>query len=89
MSAYRDLDGYLAAESLIAQPTSARRLEALASYLNVPWPWFRRRCEELALAGVDDIAHPRSRLLSTRGLNTAVRYVAYIDSLEGHDLARR
>jgi hypothetical protein len=88
-STYRDLDGYLAAESLIAQPTSARRLEALASYLNVPWPWFRRRCEELALAGVDDIAHPRSRLLSTRGLNTAVRYVAYIDSLEGDDLARR
>lgn len=88
-AAYRDVSGQLAAESLIAQPTSARRLGAVASYLDVPWQWFRRRCEELAAAGIDDIAHPRSRLLSTRGLNTAVRYVAYLDTLEGADLAGR
>lgn len=88
-STYRDIDGYLVSGSLIGQPTPARRLTTMASYLDVPWKWFRRRCEELALASVDDIAHPRSRLLSTRGLNTAVRYVAYIDSLEGDDLARR
>jgi hypothetical protein len=88
-STYRDIAGHLAADSLIVQPTPARRLEALACYLGVPWQWFRRRCEELAIAGVDDIAHPRSRLLSTRGLNTAIRYVAYIDTLQGADLARR
>ncbi|MGY4770913.1 hypothetical protein ACXC9Q_28720 [Kribbella sp. CWNU-51] len=86
-AAYRDIAGQLAAESLVAQPTSAMRLAAMASYLNVPWQWFRRRCEELAVAGVDDIVHPRSRLLSTRGLNTAVRYVAYLDTLEGADRA--
>ncbi|MFG1626237.1 hypothetical protein [Kribbella sp. NPDC049227] len=88
-SVYREIDGYLAAGSLIDQPTAARRLAAMASYLDVSWQWFRRRCEELAVASVDDIAHPRSRLLSTLGLNTAVRYVAYLDSLEGDDLARR
>jgi hypothetical protein len=88
-STYRDLAGQLSVNSLIARETPERRLRAMASYLNVPWPWFKRRCEELAAAGVDDIAHPRSRLLSTRGLNTAIRYVAYIDDLQGAELAHR
>jgi hypothetical protein len=74
--------GHVSADPLNGESTSARRLAALASYLNVPWPWFHRRCEELAIAGVEDIAQPRSRLLSTLGLNTAIRYVAYIDTLE-------
>ena len=72
---------------LVAQPMSAMRLAAMASCLNVPWQWFRRQCEELAVAGIDDIVHPGSRLLSTRGLNTAVRCVAYLDALEGADRA--
>jgi transcriptional regulator with XRE-family HTH domain len=88
-SSYRDIAGHLAAESVTDRATPVGRLEAIAEYLNVPWGWFRMRCEELAAAGVDDIAHPRSRLLSTRGLNTAIRYVAYINDLEGADLARR
>ncbi|TCC08509.1 hypothetical protein [Kribbella soli] len=71
----------MSAESLIGETTSERRLGALAGYLNVPWQWFRRRCEGLATVGVDDIAHPRSRLLSTQGLNTAIRYVAYINDI--------
>ncbi|WP_165956593.1 hypothetical protein [Kribbella antibiotica] len=86
---YRRLAGEVVSDSLTSQATPARRLAALASYLDVPWGWFRRRCVELAAVGVDDIAHPRSRLLSTRGLNTAIRYVAYIDVLEGDDFARR
>lgn len=71
----------------MGEPTC--RLAAMAGYLNVPWLWFQTRFEELAVAGVDDIARPRRRLLSTRGLNTALRYVAYIDTLEGAELARR
>jgi hypothetical protein len=78
-STYREIDRHLDAESTVAQPTPAGRLKALASHLNIPWGWFRTRCEELALIGVDGIAHPRSRLLSTNGLNTAIRYVAYLD----------
>lgn len=88
-TAYREIDDHLAAESVTDRATPAERLEVIAEYLNVPWEWFRTRCQELAVAGVDDIAHPRSRLLSTRGLNTAIRYVAYIDTLEGAELARR
>lgn len=80
-SMFRAIASQVSAESLIAETTSERRLRALAGYLNVPWPWFRKRCEELAAVGVDDIAHPRSRLLSTQGLNTAIRYVAYINDI--------
>jgi hypothetical protein len=86
---YGEIDEHLGAESVIAQPTSAGRLQALAEYLNVPWGWFHARCRELAAAGVDGIAHPRSRLLSTKGLDTAIRYVAYINNLKGVHLARR
>ncbi|TDW24139.1 hypothetical protein [Kribbella kalugense] len=60
----------------VTEQSSKRRLEAIANRLDVPWPWFQRRCAELAHEGVDDIAHPRSRLLSTRGLNAAIRYIA-------------
>ncbi|WP_164603026.1 hypothetical protein [Streptomyces sp. SID13031] len=86
-SAYRDIDRRLAAESMIAFECSAGRLEAMADYLGVSWRWFRGRCEELAVAGLDGIARPRSRHLSTRGLDTAVRYVAHIDAIEGTYLA--
>lgn len=89
MATYRDIATHLATESVPTPTASAARLEAIAAYLNVPWTWFRTRCHEVALCGVDDIAHPRSRLLSTRGLNTAVRYVANLDTLEGPAPARR
>lgn len=88
-SVFREVADLASTGSLVAELTSERRLEAIAGYLEVPWPWFQRRCQELAVAGVDDIADPRSRLLSTRGLSTAIRYVAYINSLEGAGFARR
>jgi hypothetical protein len=88
-SVFREVADQVSAWSLVAEPTSARRLEAIASYLGVAWPWFQRRCEELAVAGADDLANPRSRLLSTRGLNTAIRYVAYINTVQGAELACR
>lgn len=88
-SVFRDVADEVSQATLVAEASSRRRLQAIAAYLNVPWSWFQRRCEELATAGVDDLAHPRSRLLSTRGLNTAIRYVAYIDELEGAELACR
>jgi hypothetical protein len=81
-STYRELSGQLASESIVGHPTAAGRLEALADYLGIPWGWLRNRCQELALVGVDGIVQPRSRLLSTDGLNTAIRYVAYLDRLE-------
>ncbi|GAA3537624.1 hypothetical protein GCM10022235_01300 [Kribbella ginsengisoli] len=87
VSEYREIERRLAARSMIAVECSAGRLEAMADYLGVPWRWFRRRCEELAVAGIEGIAQPRSRHLSTRGLDTAIRYVAHIDAIEGSYLA--
>jgi len=89
-STYREVSGQLAAESVVDHPTAAGRLEGLADYLGIPWGWLRNRCQALALVGVDGIAQPRSRLLSTDGLNTAIRYLAYLDRLgtiEGETLA--
>jgi hypothetical protein len=80
-SVFREVAGQVSGSSLVAESTGLGRLEAVASYLGVSWSWFHRRCTELAAAGVDDLARPRSRMLSTRGLNTAVRYVAYIYDL--------
>jgi hypothetical protein len=68
-------------EEVPTVPGGALVLQGQNRYLNMPWAWFRRRCEELAVAGVDDLAQPRSRLLSTQRLNTAIRDVAYIDDL--------
>lgn len=86
-STYRDVDRQLAAKSVIDSECSIGRLEAMADYLGVPWKWFRQRCEELAAAGLDGIVQPRSRHLSTRGLDAAVRYIAHIDAIEGNGLA--
>lgn len=88
---YVDVAKRSASQSIIAQPTPARRLEAMAGYLDIPWPWFRRRCQELALSGIEGLARPRSRLLSTDGFTTAIRYVAYLDKTRkptGADFAR-
>ncbi|WP_433018120.1 helix-turn-helix transcriptional regulator [Kribbella sp. CA-294648] len=87
-STYRDIARRLEVESVIACERSAGRLEAMADYLGISWSWFRRRCEELAAAGIDGIAQPRSRHLSTRGLDTAIRYIAHINTIEGVCLAR-
>jgi transcriptional regulator with XRE-family HTH domain len=73
---YRDISNHVATTSIIAQSTSVGRLQAMAAYLDIPWTWFATRCRELADAGVDGLAHPRSRLLSTEGLMDALRYVA-------------
>jgi hypothetical protein len=80
---YRDIAAAAANRSIISQPTAARRLEALAGYLNVPWRWFRQRCTELSAVGADGIAQPRSRLLSTMGLDLALSYVASLDRIQG------
>ncbi|MEV0792585.1 helix-turn-helix transcriptional regulator [Kribbella sp. NPDC050459] len=78
-SAYREIAGHAATKSIIAHPSPAGRLQAMATYLEVPWTWFAARCRELASAGVDGLAHPRSRLVSTDGLMAALRYVANVN----------
>ncbi|GAB3823100.1 hypothetical protein [Kribbella italica] len=76
---YREIAAAAASHSIINQPTAARRLEALAGYLNIPWRWFHKRCTELSAVGAGGIAQPRSRLLSTMGLDLALSYIASLD----------
>jgi hypothetical protein len=78
-SMYHDISRDAAAKSIVAQPTPVGRLQAMAAYLDISWTWFATRSRELAAAGVDGLAHPRSRLLSTEGLMTALRYVANLN----------
>lgn len=76
---YRETADHVAAHSIIAHPTPSGRLQAMAAYLGIQWAWFVSRCRELATAGVDGLAHPRSRHLSTDGLTIALNYVAHLD----------
>jgi hypothetical protein len=78
-SMYHDISRETADKSIIAHPTPAGRLHAMAAYLDIPWTWFANRSAELAATGIDGLAHPRSRLLSTEGLMTALRYVANLN----------
>lgn len=76
---FADATGYAHAHSVIAAETPAARLRALADYLDLDWPWLVRRCHELGEYGVAGIAQPRSRLLSTDGVDQACRFLASVD----------
>src|SRR5271170_501524 len=61
--------------SVIEADTPAARLQALARYLDVDWAWIQRRCRSLARAGTAGLLRPRSRLISTVGVDTACSYL--------------
>jgi hypothetical protein len=73
---YADAAGDAAADSVIAAPSSAQRLERLAHYLGMDWRWLQRRASEIAPDGWAGLVQPRSRLLSAAGLDLATRYLA-------------
>ncbi|MGX7829785.1 hypothetical protein ACTG9Q_32340 [Actinokineospora sp. 24-640] len=60
---------------MIAGPTPPARLRALADYLDLDWAWLTRRCADLGDYGTAGLAQPRSRLLSTAGLDKACRFL--------------
>lgn len=63
------------AHSLIEAPTAEGRLRALASYLDLPWSWLVERCGGLGRVGAAGLVQPRSRLISTAGVDAACSYV--------------
>lgn len=73
---FADATGYAHAHSIAAADTPGERLRALADYLELDWPWLVRRCAELGEYGSAGIAAPRSRLLSTDGVDQACRFLA-------------
>lgn len=73
---FADVTGYAHAHSLAAADSPGERLRALADYLQLDWPWLVHRCSELGEYGSNGIAAPRSRLLSTDGIDQACRFLA-------------
>jgi hypothetical protein len=72
---FADASGYARAHSAIAGRSPADRLRAFADYLDLDWLWLTRRCAELGDYGTAGLVQPRSRLLSTVGLDKACRFV--------------
>jgi len=77
---YGDITGYTRSHSAVAGATPAQRLHRLADYLSLDWLTLTRRCAELGEYGTAGIAEPRSRLLSTMGLDRACRYLGQLSA---------
>jgi len=75
LSDFREASGYAGAHSVIDAPSPAGRLRAMAGYLGVDWLWLRGRCRQLADVGTAGLLRPRSRLISTAGVDLACAYI--------------
>lgn len=73
---FADAAGQVSVKPINGGEDPQARLSALAEYLRLDSRWLGRRCAELAEHGTAGLARPRSRLLSTEGLDAACRYVA-------------
>jgi hypothetical protein len=67
--------GDVADRSIVKAATPAARLRLLADYLDLPWAWLVARCEALASNGATGLIRPRSRMISTAGLDAACAYM--------------
>jgi DNA-binding XRE family transcriptional regulator len=72
---FEQVAGDVAAQSIIEAAGPARRLSALADYLELDRAWLSRRCAEIGTQGTSSLIQSRSRLISPTGLDTACRYV--------------
>lgn len=72
---YADITGEATARSVTSATTPGGRVRAFADYLDLDWNWLTSRCTELGECGTAGLVEPRSRLLSTMGLDRACRYV--------------
>lgn len=72
---FGEVAGDVGTGSHIEAPSPARRLEALADFLNLEWGWLVRRSAEIARKGTYGLVQGRSRLISSAGLDAACAYV--------------
>jgi hypothetical protein len=68
--------GFGRAHSIIAAGTPIGRLRRLADYLHVDWGWLTTRAAQMSSAGIDGLVRPRSRLLSSAGIQHACEFLA-------------
>jgi hypothetical protein len=79
LSDFREVSGHASAHSVIDAPSPRGRLRALAHYLDINWPWLQGRCQQLANAGTAGLLRPRSRHISTAGVDVACAYIGRAD----------
>src|SRR5215475_9916494 len=73
---YADILRHAGSRSVTTANGAGGRLRALADYLHLDWSWLTRRCADLGEYGAAGVTEPRSRLLSTDGVDCACRYLA-------------
>jgi hypothetical protein len=75
---FSEVAGHVAAHSVTDDATPAGRLRLLADYLELDWAWLSRRCAGLGRVGCARLIQPHSRLLSTEGVDAALRFAGRI-----------
>jgi len=75
LSDFREASGHASAHSVIDAPSPRGRLRALAHYLGIDWTWLQRRCHRLAETGTTSLLRPRSRHISTTGVDAACAFI--------------
>jgi hypothetical protein len=70
------------AHSVTDDATPAGRLRLLADYLALDWAWLTRRCAGLGRVGCARLIQPHSRLLSTQGVDGALRFAGSISATQ-------
>ncbi len=75
---FSEVAGYVSAHSVTDDATPAGRLRLLAGYLALDWAWLTRRCAGLGGVGCARLIQPHSRLLSTQGVDAALRFAGSI-----------
>jgi hypothetical protein len=75
---FSDVAGYATGHSVTDDTTPAGRLRLLADYLALDWAWLTCRCAGLGRVGCARLIQPHSRLLSTQGIDAALRFAGSI-----------
>jgi hypothetical protein len=75
---FSEVAGHVTAHSVTEDAMPAGRLRLLADYLALDWAWLSRRCAGLGRVGCARLIQPRSRLLSTEGVDAALRFAGGI-----------
>jgi hypothetical protein len=79
---FSEIADHVTAHSVTDDATPAGRLRLLADYLELDRDWLSRRCAGLGRVGCARLIQPHSRLLSTAGLDAALRFAGKIAAPE-------
>jgi hypothetical protein len=82
---FSEVTGHVTAHSVTEAGAPARRLRELSGYLGLDWAWLWRRCAGLGEVGLARLVRPRSRLLSTAGVDAALRYAGAVGTAAASD----